>query len=239
MPPSCPWFTSWQVGVHLTWFLDLCIKRFLYVSPFFSCRHFTNSNIHFHLVTQLCRPGGVALLRWLSFQSVLPSQKTASDALLEPALSLWSPLWLTSSESLWWISEATTKSIYHVLKVNSLPFLNEKGSWVIDACDSDQVHILFSSSAKSRDASNNKLESEVVPKVARMTVSGKKQTMGFDVPRYPTSIWMQRPFHLDSLGINKWIFCLATPLHAVSSAQGRTAPSLLQLAEVAAPKMPL
>lgn len=35
--------------------------------------------------------------------------------------------------------------------------------------------------AKSRDA-GNKLDSEVVPKVARMTVSGKKQTMGFDVP---------------------------------------------------------
>ncbi|XP_028252888.1 HBS1-like protein isoform X1 [Parambassis ranga] len=36
--------------------------------------------------------------------------------------------------------------------------------------------------AKSRDASHTKMESEVVPKVARMTVSGKKQTMGFDVP---------------------------------------------------------
>uniref|UniRef100_A0A1A8CUL7 HBS1-like protein n=1 Tax=Nothobranchius kadleci TaxID=1051664 RepID=A0A1A8CUL7_NOTKA len=36
--------------------------------------------------------------------------------------------------------------------------------------------------AKSRDVLHNKLESEVVPKVARMTVSGKKQTMGFDVP---------------------------------------------------------
>ncbi|XP_037304715.2 HBS1-like protein isoform X2 [Pungitius pungitius] len=36
--------------------------------------------------------------------------------------------------------------------------------------------------AKSRDASDNKLDSEVVPKVARMTVSGKKQTMGFNVP---------------------------------------------------------
>uniref|UniRef100_A0A7N6BWB1 HBS1-like protein n=1 Tax=Anabas testudineus TaxID=64144 RepID=A0A7N6BWB1_ANATE len=47
----------------------------------------------------------------------------------------------------------------------------------------DQVYILFlSSSAKSRDALSNKLECEVVPKVARMTVSGKKQTMGFDVP---------------------------------------------------------
>uniref|UniRef100_A0A1A8GI99 HBS1-like protein n=1 Tax=Nothobranchius korthausae TaxID=1143690 RepID=A0A1A8GI99_9TELE len=36
--------------------------------------------------------------------------------------------------------------------------------------------------AKSRGVLHNKLESEVVPKVARMTVSGKKQTMGFDVP---------------------------------------------------------
>uniref|UniRef100_A0AAQ4P7K0 HBS1-like protein n=1 Tax=Gasterosteus aculeatus aculeatus TaxID=481459 RepID=A0AAQ4P7K0_GASAC len=36
--------------------------------------------------------------------------------------------------------------------------------------------------AKSRNGSDYKLDSEVVPKVARMTVSGKKQTMGFDVP---------------------------------------------------------
>uniref|UniRef100_A0A3B1J7K3 HBS1-like protein n=1 Tax=Astyanax mexicanus TaxID=7994 RepID=A0A3B1J7K3_ASTMX len=36
--------------------------------------------------------------------------------------------------------------------------------------------------AKPRDAPENRLEAEVVPKVARMTVSGKKQTMGFDVP---------------------------------------------------------
>uniref|UniRef100_A0A669BS88 HBS1-like protein n=1 Tax=Oreochromis niloticus TaxID=8128 RepID=A0A669BS88_ORENI len=42
-------------------------------------------------------------------------------------------------------------------------------------------------SPKSRDASHNKLDSEVLPKVARMTVSGKKQTMGFD-KRNHTSI---------------------------------------------------
>nr|XP_057912691.1 HBS1-like protein isoform X2 [Doryrhamphus excisus] len=36
--------------------------------------------------------------------------------------------------------------------------------------------------AKSRDVSHSKMDSEVLPKVARMTVSGKKQTMGFDVP---------------------------------------------------------
>lgn len=40
--------------------------------------------------------------------------------------------------------------------------------------------------AKSRDSPHSKVDSEVVPKVARMTVSGKKQTMGFDVPRYLT-----------------------------------------------------
>uniref|UniRef100_A0A8K9V0X4 HBS1-like protein n=1 Tax=Oncorhynchus mykiss TaxID=8022 RepID=A0A8K9V0X4_ONCMY len=37
-----------------------------------------------------------------------------------------------------------------------------------------------------RDAGQCQLDSEVLPKVARMTVSGKKQTMGFDVPRYNT-----------------------------------------------------
>ncbi|XP_056095836.1 HBS1-like protein isoform X1 [Rhinichthys klamathensis goyatoka] len=35
--------------------------------------------------------------------------------------------------------------------------------------------------AKVRDAPESRVEAEVVPKVARMTVSGKKQTMGFDV----------------------------------------------------------
>ncbi|XP_072297988.1 HBS1-like protein isoform X3 [Eucyclogobius newberryi] len=33
-----------------------------------------------------------------------------------------------------------------------------------------------------REVSQNQMDLEVVPKVARMTVSGKKQTMGFDVP---------------------------------------------------------
>uniref|UniRef100_A0AAZ3QIM3 HBS1-like protein n=1 Tax=Oncorhynchus tshawytscha TaxID=74940 RepID=A0AAZ3QIM3_ONCTS len=36
--------------------------------------------------------------------------------------------------------------------------------------------------AKDREAGQCQLDSEVLPKVARMTVSGKKQTMGFDVP---------------------------------------------------------
>uniref|UniRef100_A0AAZ3S1E8 HBS1-like protein n=1 Tax=Oncorhynchus tshawytscha TaxID=74940 RepID=A0AAZ3S1E8_ONCTS len=35
---------------------------------------------------------------------------------------------------------------------------------------------------KDREAGQCQLDSEVLPKVARMTVSGKKQTMGFDVP---------------------------------------------------------
>ncbi|XP_051961097.1 HBS1-like protein [Xyrauchen texanus] len=35
--------------------------------------------------------------------------------------------------------------------------------------------------AKEQDAPESRVEAEVVPKVARMTVSGKKQTMGFDV----------------------------------------------------------
>uniref|UniRef100_A0A671S9W9 HBS1-like protein n=1 Tax=Sinocyclocheilus anshuiensis TaxID=1608454 RepID=A0A671S9W9_9TELE len=39
--------------------------------------------------------------------------------------------------------------------------------------------------AKAREAPESRVEAEVVPKVARMTVSGKKQTMGFD-PITPT-----------------------------------------------------
>ncbi|KAM9444603.1 HBS1-like protein isoform 1-T1 [Clarias gariepinus] len=39
-----------------------------------------------------------------------------------------------------------------------------------------------SQKAKPRELPETRLESEVLPKVARMTVSGKKQTMGFDVP---------------------------------------------------------
>uniref|UniRef100_A0A674BQG8 HBS1-like protein n=1 Tax=Salmo trutta TaxID=8032 RepID=A0A674BQG8_SALTR len=40
----------------------------------------------------------------------------------------------------------------------------------------------FRAQAKGREAGKCQLDSEVLPKVARMTVSGKKQTMGFDVP---------------------------------------------------------
>uniref|UniRef100_A0A8C7DF76 HBS1-like translational GTPase n=1 Tax=Oncorhynchus kisutch TaxID=8019 RepID=A0A8C7DF76_ONCKI len=42
--------------------------------------------------------------------------------------------------------------------------------------------VSLSPPAKDREAGQCQLDSEVLPKVARMTVSGKKQTMGFDVP---------------------------------------------------------
>uniref|UniRef100_A0A8C4GIT9 HBS1-like protein n=1 Tax=Dicentrarchus labrax TaxID=13489 RepID=A0A8C4GIT9_DICLA len=59
----------------------------------------------------------------------------------------------------------------------------------LDAVLSEDTKTAAVTKTKSRDVSHNKLDSEVVPKVARMTVSGKKQTMGFDVPRYLTHIW--------------------------------------------------
>ncbi|XP_068087719.1 HBS1-like protein isoform X3 [Hyperolius riggenbachi] len=37
---------------------------------------------------------------------------------------------------------------------------------------------------KSRGLPSVEVQNEVVPKIAKMTVSGKKQTMGFDIPRY-------------------------------------------------------
>jgi len=35
---------------------------------------------------------------------------------------------------------------------------------------------------KTRDSQSARMESELVPKVTKMTVSGKKQSMGFEVP---------------------------------------------------------
>uniref|UniRef100_A0A8K9UX25 HBS1-like protein n=1 Tax=Oncorhynchus mykiss TaxID=8022 RepID=A0A8K9UX25_ONCMY len=52
----------------------------------------------------------------------------------------------------------------------------------LDAVLSDESCVSLSPPAKDRDAGQCQLDSEVLPKVARMTVSGKKQTMGFDVP---------------------------------------------------------
>lgn len=108
--------------------------------------------------------------------------------------------------------------------------------------------------AKSRDVSHTKLDSEVVPKVARMTVSGKKQTMGFDVPRYLTQMHVvlikrHNTFKLwwnSSLYLCWKIICCSEELCFIviklaripSSAQGRTASSPLQCAGVAAPKTP-
>uniref|UniRef100_A0AAY4AYL4 Tr-type G domain-containing protein n=1 Tax=Denticeps clupeoides TaxID=299321 RepID=A0AAY4AYL4_9TELE len=44
------------------------------------------------------------------------------------------------------------------------------------------VRVLSPVSGRVRESSQAQLETEVLPKVARMTVSGKKQTMGFEVP---------------------------------------------------------
>ncbi|XP_071292303.1 HBS1-like protein isoform X4 [Agelaius tricolor] len=40
----------------------------------------------------------------------------------------------------------------------------------------------FEKSRKTRDSQSARMESEIVPKIAKMTVSGKKQSMGFEVP---------------------------------------------------------
>uniref|UniRef100_A0A8C9Z001 HBS1-like protein n=1 Tax=Sander lucioperca TaxID=283035 RepID=A0A8C9Z001_SANLU len=69
----------------------------------------------------------------------------------------------------------------------------------LDAVLSEDAKTAPGTRTKSRDVSHNKLDSEVVPKVARMTVSGKKQTMGFDVPRYLTHICTQMvTFHREN-----------------------------------------
>ncbi|XP_035378225.1 HBS1-like protein isoform X2 [Electrophorus electricus] len=46
----------------------------------------------------------------------------------------------------------------------------------------DRESLYFLGLSKAREGPETRLDPEVVPKVARMTVSGKKQTTGFDVP---------------------------------------------------------
>uniref|UniRef100_A0A3Q0SAW5 HBS1-like translational GTPase n=1 Tax=Amphilophus citrinellus TaxID=61819 RepID=A0A3Q0SAW5_AMPCI len=70
--------------------------------------------------------------------------------------------------------------------MRSAPGVEEPGHFDYYYWNKDMAFVCFlvflTLLVKSRDASHNKLDSEVLPKVARMTVSGKKQTMGFDVP---------------------------------------------------------
>ncbi|KAK3519371.1 hypothetical protein QTP70_026854 [Hemibagrus guttatus] len=55
------------------------------------------------------------------------------------------------------------------------------GDYTSHSFDISKLHTLQHDS-KPRELPETRLESEVVPKVARMTISGKKQTMGFEVP---------------------------------------------------------
>uniref|UniRef100_A0A803XXK4 HBS1-like protein N-terminal domain-containing protein n=1 Tax=Meleagris gallopavo TaxID=9103 RepID=A0A803XXK4_MELGA len=48
--------------------------------------------------------------------------------------------------------------------------------------DEDAVIVRKTTKGKSRDSQSARMESEIVPKITKMTVSGKKQSMGFEVP---------------------------------------------------------
>ncbi|XP_040453446.1 HBS1-like protein isoform X3 [Falco naumanni] len=47
---------------------------------------------------------------------------------------------------------------------------------------SDVMCLLECQEGKARDSQSARMESEIVPKITKMTVSGKKQSMGFEVP---------------------------------------------------------
>ncbi|XP_039594981.1 HBS1-like protein isoform X2 [Polypterus senegalus] len=57
-----------------------------------------------------------------------------------------------------------------------------EGGQKSSARNQDSASAEKSAKGRTRDAPLSKPDTEIVPKVARMTVSGKKQTMGFDVP---------------------------------------------------------
>ncbi|XP_017685189.1 PREDICTED: HBS1-like protein isoform X1 [Lepidothrix coronata] len=46
----------------------------------------------------------------------------------------------------------------------------------------DAVNLAKNTKGKTKDSESARMESEIVPKITKMTVSGKKQSMGFEVP---------------------------------------------------------
>ncbi|XP_053917466.1 HBS1-like protein isoform X1 [Cuculus canorus] len=58
----------------------------------------------------------------------------------------------------------------------------ESGSACYSLITNDKMLLNAEKSGKTRDSQSARVESEIVPKVAKMTVSGKKQSMGFEVP---------------------------------------------------------
>ncbi|KAM6138507.1 HBS1-like protein isoform 3-T4 [Phoenicopterus ruber ruber] len=58
----------------------------------------------------------------------------------------------------------------------------KSGSACYSLTTSDKMLLNAEKSRKTRDSQSARMESEIVPKVTKMTVSGKKQSMGFEVP---------------------------------------------------------
>ncbi|XP_055666936.1 HBS1-like protein isoform X9 [Falco peregrinus] len=58
----------------------------------------------------------------------------------------------------------------------------KSGSACYSLIKNDRILLNAEKSGKARDSQSARMESEIVPKITKMTVSGKKQSMGFEVP---------------------------------------------------------
>ncbi|NWH82587.1 HBS1L protein, partial [Piaya cayana] len=76
--------------------------------------------------------------------------------------------------------EAVLDSKFDVQK--ALDLVLSQGSKNVKTKNEDAVNVGKTKKGKTRDSQSARVESEIVPKVAKMTVSGKKQSMGFEVP---------------------------------------------------------
>ncbi|XP_046530920.1 HBS1-like protein isoform X1 [Equus quagga] len=79
------------------------------------------------------------------------------------------------------LMEAVLKSKFDVQKALSM-VLEQDSLQNLKAKSQGAASAGQTAKGKSIDSQSSRSESEIVPKVAKMTVSGKKQTMGFEVP---------------------------------------------------------
>ncbi|XP_064216728.1 HBS1-like protein isoform X3 [Aotus nancymaae] len=107
------------------------------------------------------------------------------------------------------------QAILELLASSDLPTLASQSVWI---------------TGKPVDSQSSRSESEIVPKVAKMTVSGKKQTMGFEVPGV-TSEENGHSFHTLQKGLPSEDVSIASSDVLETASKSANPPHMIQASE--------